>query len=824
MTSAVSVGLFEKNSPLVGGSTTLAESSPLTLESGALESAARLSSSPPAATIVLSAEVRAMAAIQATGVGMTVKEFLAQRDSIFLGSAVISDTSANLSKYFSSLRKYDELIASIEVSNEEVPLRLSAAQFESQDGTSVAEKMSNASFSLFRVSAAQAGSLGSDSRIVSMAISDSSANIAASIDELGGVDADKLLSITQSGAKKPLQITLADFTANSIVLDKIRGTYNVHLTEVPISDGDDVATLTTVMGNSRVTSISVEASAAEIVENLDLLKSSRKVKSITPASGELETISFSPGQFSESFNRKLSGFDIAVAFEGDAANFDIETDSKGRRTITEISEGGGTYRFSNTVKFFQFDDKNLFGTTGDSRVDAILMGGEQYWWYNPTKSPVLGASRSSDAPQVTETAFALDGLSSRQTLKFAFLTSSDIDTYKNSANDANGFVEMTDEHKAGVKAALDYISSLVDLTFQEVVVAEADLKFGTNDQGTASGAYAYQPNSAANINIMLNNHGDPSDPSSIEASNSDMTQGTYGWATLIHEIGHALGLKHPGDYNAGGGGTPGPYLPVGNAGSKRFTIMSYGNIADGRNVTVAGGISSASYLNPSTFMSYDLAALQFLYGVNTTGQVNGGEALSGDDITGTTDFQTNTFDDDWRGFQTLYAPDSIEDFTIDLSGVTAKNIIDLRPGAYSSINVLPSTVRASLSREMQRYQTYTGFNNVALSYGSQVDAVVGGDGSDTYFVGGDSIEISDNGGVNTVKLPGVASSWTETRYPSDTGVAQTGKQYTNTNTSQVVTLIGGNATSAATWAETWRVQLYDPAKQALVHTKLSLSA
>jgi hypothetical protein len=28
--------------------------------------------------------------------------------------------------------------------------------------------------------------------------------------------------------------------------------------------------------------------------------------------------------------------------------------------------------------------------------------------------------------------------------------------------------------------------------------------------------------------------------------------GSYNWSTIIHETGHALGLKHPGNYNAGG--------------------------------------------------------------------------------------------------------------------------------------------------------------------------------------------------------------------------------------------------------------------------------
>ena len=37
----------------------------------------------------------------------------------------------------------------------------------------------------------------------------------------------------------------------------------------------------------------------------------------------------------------------------------------------------------------------------------------------------------------------------------------------------------------------------------------------------------------------------------ILSSNADVSLGAYGFGTLIHEIGHALGLQHPGNYNAG---------------------------------------------------------------------------------------------------------------------------------------------------------------------------------------------------------------------------------------------------------------------------------
>lgn len=88
--------------------------------------------------------------------------------------------------------------------------------------------------------------------------------------------------------------------------------------------------------------------------------------------------------------------------------------------------------------------------------------------------------------------------------------------------------------------------------------------------------------------------------------------GTTGWALFTHELGHALGLKHPHD----DGSTGRPEL--GQIGLSAFdhdwgTIMSYNDDYDW----------NLLQWHPVTPMLLDVLALQYLYGPNTT--VNAGD-------------------------------------------------------------------------------------------------------------------------------------------------------------------------------------------------------
>src|SRR5262249_16576828 len=77
-----------------------------------------------------------------------------------------------------------------------------------------------------------------------------------------------------------------------------------------------------------------------------------------------------------------------------------------------------------------------------------------------------------------------------------------------------------------------------------------------------------------------------------------VVSGSYDYLTLIHEIGHAIGLKHPFD-------SPSPKLAQAYD-NYSYTVMSY-------TARVGGSDNYASFY-PTSPMYFDIQAIQDLYG------------------------------------------------------------------------------------------------------------------------------------------------------------------------------------------------------------------
>lgn len=281
------------------------------------------------------------------------------------------------------------------------------------------------------------------------------------------------------------------------------------------------------------------------------------------------------------------------------------------------------------------------------------------------------------------------------------------------ADPHQGFKAFTAEQQATARDVLNAYSQIANINFREVADSDTvQIRFGTDNQsGAGTVGYAYTPalDQADGGDIWLAND---------QPSNGALRPGDNGLATMIHEVGHALGLKHPFERSGVNG-----VMPKAEENS-RYTAMSYTDRADGQVVEVSGTQASYSYTqrawSPETAQIYDIAAVQQLYGANLT-------AHAGNDI--------YSFPTDRPFFLSLWDGGGNDSF--DCSAFSLECRIDLRQGAFSSIgrhasalDLLPSWYAGSF------VPTYTGENNVSIAYGAVIENAIGGTGNDT-LVGND---------------------------------------------------------------------------------------
>jgi serralysin len=137
------------------------------------------------------------------------------------------------------------------------------------------------------------------------------------------------------------------------------------------------------------------------------------------------------------------------------------------------------------------------------------------------------------------------------------------------SEDKLNWTAFTATQQARVESALSYISTVIGVRFVKSTDSTAlnTITFANNNQ-TDSAGYAYYPyeNSAGN-DLFLDNSGN--------SDNAFLRDGNYSALTLIHELGHSLGLRHPfASKDAYGDTAEPPYLS--SAEDKTvWTVMSY---------------------------------------------------------------------------------------------------------------------------------------------------------------------------------------------------------------------------------------------------------
>lgn len=280
-------------------------------------------------------------------------------------------------------------------------------------------------------------------------------------------------------------------------------------------------------------------------------------------------------------------------------------------------------------------------------------------------------------------------IGSEVTITYSFLEEVP-DYYGASAAERVEFEAMTDAQRAAVQEIFDQISSFTDITFVEASEGVGDLAFGTADLPTGAG-WAYGPSdSLLGGDVWIDN---------VVSGNQELGIGEGGYAVLLHEIGHALGLEHPHS---------GDELPPEEM-SRSYTVMSYSTPDGTRGI------------QPSTYMKYDIAALQYLYGADDT-------STMGDDVYDVSNAENLVMTIwDSGGQDTLTAAEAVDDV-----------LLDLNPGAFST------------SGKAHIYYDMT--DNIALAYGTEIESAIGGHGNDTLIGNSADNHLTGGAGEDTYVL------------------------------------------------------------------------
>lgn len=304
------------------------------------------------------------------------------------------------------------------------------------------------------------------------------------------------------------------------------------------------------------------------------------------------------------------------------------------------------------------------------------------------------------------------GIGAAVTLTYSFppLTSSTWITNYSSLREPSSYGGLSTSQQSAAIKTLGAWSSVANITFKhvaDIASVVGDIRFAWTNGIPGSQAHAYTPsNSPSSGDVWLNRNA---------TGWGDFSVGKYGYLTLLHEIGHALGLKHSfdaSDYSSAN-------LPS-NLDAYPYSIMSYS--------AYPGENRSKVDFQPTTPMLLDIAAIQYLYGVNKT--YNSGN-------------NTYTFSQGTSYFQTIWDGGGTD--SIVWSATTESCTIDLRAGYWSDLgNTLTFTKPNS--------STVTSRNTLTIAYGCTIENATGGDAND--ILNGNDVANQLNGGKGDDVLRG----------------------------------------------------------------------
>lgn len=341
---------------------------------------------------------------------------------------------------------------------------------------------------------------------------------------------------------------------------------------------------------------------------------------------------------------------------------------------------------------------------------------------------------------------------SGSTITYAFPTAS---SGLYGSQEASGFQALNSLQQSFAELALQTWDDLIVPDLQRTT-SSSNIEFGTSTTGV-SYAHAYFPTVGS---IWFN-----------RAYADLMTPqiGKHSFVSYVHEIGHAFGLDHMGNYNGSGSWSPSNFYDSGV-----YSVMSYFGPNWGSGQSKGEGLvawadwvgTNGQLYSPQTPMLNDIMAIQSMYGIETTTRSNDSIYGFGSNITDKLsviyDFSVNL-----NPIITIYDSNGID--TLSLSGWSTANTINLMPGSYSSGNNMTYNIAIAYTSDIENATGGSGTDTITgnllgnrLDGGAGNDVISGGNGDDTLIAGAGNDTLDGGDGVDSIVFSAAWSNYSFT--------------------------------------------------------------